>query len=91
MVHHDLKSPNIFLLNGVAKIGDIELARTKMQTLMTPSPTFTPIWSAPKVIYRERPSEKVDIWSLGVILWEVVTGQIPQIVELRLPPLTALG
>ena len=43
VVHRDLKSPDIFLLDDVAKIGDIELARTKMQTLMTPQPGFTPI------------------------------------------------
>ncbi|XP_062504182.1 uncharacterized protein LOC134181007 [Corticium candelabrum] len=91
VVHRDLKSPNIFLLDGVAKIGDIGLARTKMETLMTPQPGFTPIWSAPEVIYRERAGEKVDIWSLGVILWEVVTGQTPQIGELRLSPSTATG
>ena len=89
--HRDLKSPNIFLLDGVVKFGDIGLARTKMQTLMTPQPGFTPIWSAPKVIYRERAGERVQIWSIDVILWEVVTGKIPQIGEMRLSPSTATG
>lgn len=85
VVHRDLKSPNVLLADGVAKIADIGLARTKLETLMTPQPGFTPIWSAPEVIYRERANEKVDIFSLGVILWEVVTGETPHMGDLRLP------
>ena len=60
MVHRDLKSPKIFLLDGVAKIGDIGLARTKMETLMTQQSEFTPILWAPEVIYREKAGEKAS-------------------------------
>ena len=86
VVHRDLKSPNILLLDGIAKIADVGLARARLQTLMTAQRDFTPIWSAPEVICREKANEKVDIWSLGVILWEVVTGKLPLYGDaLRLP------
>lgn len=37
----------------------------------------TPRWVAPEVIREERYSEKADIYSFGVILWELETRQIP--------------
>ncbi|MGH0128306.1 UNVERIFIED_CONTAM: hypothetical protein FKN15_001280 [Acipenser sinensis] len=37
----------------------------------------TVAWMAPEVIRNEPVSEKVDIWSFGVVLWELLTGEIP--------------
>ncbi len=37
----------------------------------------TPAWLAPEVIRAEDASEKVDIWSYGVLLWELLTCEIP--------------
>lgn len=51
VVHRDVKSPNILLLNGVAKIADVGLARARLQTLMTAQREFTPIWSALSLIH----------------------------------------
>ncbi|XP_065844591.1 tyrosine-protein kinase SRK3-like [Oscarella lobularis] len=89
VVHRDLKSPNILLSSTsegcLAKIADIGLARTKLNTLMTPQPGYTPAWSAPEVVYRERTDEKVDVWSWGILLWEVVTGRVPSHGELVMP------
>ena len=78
VVHRDIKSPNILILDNVAKIADVGIAKSKMQSDMTAQRGFTIAWAAPEVVYRRRATEKIDIWSFGIILWEVVTGKVPQ-------------
>lgn len=85
VVHRDIKSPNILLMDGVAKIADVGIARTKAASDMTAQRGFTIAWAAPEVVYRRRATEKIDIWSLGVIIWEVVSGKMPHPGLLILP------
>ena len=40
------------------------------------SPLFTK-WMAPELIRNERHDEKVDVWSFGIVVWELVTRQVP--------------
>uniref|UniRef100_A0A8D3DYU6 Mitogen-activated protein kinase kinase kinase n=1 Tax=Scophthalmus maximus TaxID=52904 RepID=A0A8D3DYU6_SCOMX len=63
IIHRDLKSPNMLITHD-----DLS---TKM------SFAGTVAWMAPEVIRNEPVSEKVDIWSFGVVLWEMLTGEIP--------------
>ena len=88
VVHRDIKSPNILLMDGIAKIADVGIARTKAASDMTAQRGFTIAWAAPEVVYRKRATEKIDIWSFGIILWEVVTGNMPGPGQLLLPPST---
>lgn len=85
VVHRDIKSPNILLMDGVAKIADVGIARTKAASDMTAQRGFTIAWASPEVVYRRRATEKIDIWSLGVIIWEVVSGKMPHPGLLVLP------
>ena len=85
VVHRDIKSPNILLMDGIAKIADVGIARTKSESDMTAQKGFTVAWAAPEVVYRKRATEKIDIWSLGVIIWEVVSGKMPHVGHLQLP------
>ena len=85
VVHRDIKSPNILLTDSLAKIADVGLARTKAESDMTAQKGFTVAWAAPEVVYRRRATEKIDIWSFGIILWEIVTGQLPRSGHLSLP------
>ena len=85
MVHRDIKSPNILLMDGLAKIADVGLARSKANSDMTAQRGFTVAWAAPEVVYRRRATEKIDIWSFGVILWEIVSGSIPHVGQLVMP------
>ena len=77
IVHRDIKSPNILVMNGLAKIADVGIAHHMAASDMTAQKGFTMAWAAPEVILRKRATEKIDIWSFGVILWEVVTGSMP--------------
>ena len=68
IVHRDLKSPNILVMNEVAKIADVGLARTKdPNSDMTAQDKFTRKWVAPEVVNGLRATEKIDIYSFGVI------------------------
>ncbi|KAL4424682.1 hypothetical protein ABPG77_004489 [Micractinium sp. CCAP 211/92] len=74
--HRDLKSPNVLLSEeGTAKIADVGMLRRQASELITAQPVMTPLWSAPEVLRRERAGVKADIWSVGVLCWEIVSGQ----------------
>ena len=86
IVHRDLKSPNILVMNEVAKIADVGLARTKdPNSDMTAQDKFTRKWAAPEVVNGLRATEKIDIYSFGVILWEIFTGREPSSGHLVMP------
>ncbi|TYG78609.1 hypothetical protein ES288_D02G073700v1 [Gossypium darwinii] len=60
------------------RVGDFGLSRLKHATfLTTKTGKGTPQWMAPEVLRNEPSDEKSDIYSFGVILWELATGKIP--------------
>ncbi|KAK9807719.1 hypothetical protein WJX72_007116 [[Myrmecia] bisecta] len=75
MMHRDLKSPNVLLSEeGVAKIADVGMVRNQVKDLVTAQPVMTPLWAAPEVIRHERASIKADVWSYGILIWELISG-----------------
>ncbi|KAG8370526.1 hypothetical protein BUALT_Bualt14G0126000 [Buddleja alternifolia] len=79
IIHRDLKSSNLLVdKNWTVKVGDFGLSRLKHETyLTTKTGKGTPQWMAPEVLRNEPSDEKADIYSYGVILWELVTQKIP--------------
>ncbi|CAJ1928021.1 unnamed protein product [Sphenostylis stenocarpa] len=79
IVHRDLKSSNLLVdKNWTVKVGDFGLSRLKDATLLTTkSGRGTPQWMAPEVLRNEPSNEKSDVFSFGVILWELMTESIP--------------
>ena len=77
IIHRDLKPQNILLKNGVPKISDWGLSRIISVTTTTSAMSFTPYYAAPEQIGNKVKDERTDIWQLGVILYELVTGEFP--------------
>uniref|UniRef100_A0AAR5P5X0 mitogen-activated protein kinase kinase kinase n=1 Tax=Dendroctonus ponderosae TaxID=77166 RepID=A0AAR5P5X0_DENPD len=85
LIHRDLKSSNVLLSEAIEnddlncktlKITDFGLAREVYQTTrMSQAGTYA--WMAPEVIRESTFSKGSDIWSYGVLLWELLTGQVP--------------
>ncbi|XP_062206482.1 serine/threonine-protein kinase EDR1-like [Phragmites australis] len=79
IVHRDLKSANCLVnKHWTVKICDFGLSRVMTESPMTDnSSAGTPEWMAPELIRNEPFTEKCDIFSLGVIMWELCTLSRP--------------
>lgn len=79
IVHRDLKSPNLLVdKNWNVKVSDFGLSRLKHNTFLSSKSTAgTPEWMAPEVLRNEPSNEKCDVYSFGVILWELATLRLP--------------
>ncbi|KAI4344231.1 hypothetical protein L6164_011481 [Bauhinia variegata] len=84
IVHFDLKSDNL-LVNlrdphrPICKVGDLGLSKAKHQTLISGGVRGTLPWMAPELLNGSSNlvSEKVDVFSFGIVMWEVITGEEP--------------
>ena len=79
VLHRDLKSGNVFLTHeGDVKLGDFGVARAfSTQSNLARTTVGTPYYMAPEVINSEPYGPPSDMWSLGVILHEILTFHRP--------------
>ena len=77
IIHSDLKPHNILLKNGIPKICDWGLSKNMAKSTSTIDKGFTPLYVSPEQISDESKDERTDIWQLGVIFYELITGELP--------------
>lgn len=78
IMHRDIKSQNIFITkDDVLKLGDFGIAKQLEATLFTGTVTGTPYNMAPEVVKGCKYGFKADVWSVGIILYELITLKKP--------------
>ncbi|XP_068665988.1 uncharacterized protein [Aristolochia californica] len=84
IVHFDLKCDNLLVnmrdsQRPICKVGDFGLSRIKRNTLVSGGVRGTLPWMAPELLNgsSSRVSEKVDVFSFGIAMWEILTGEEP--------------
>ena len=79
IIHRDIKTQNIFLMkNGKVKIGDFGISKALTNTKNNASTIIgTPYYFSPEIINGEPYNYKTDIWSLGVVLYEMCCLKLP--------------
>ncbi|RDY07764.1 putative serine/threonine-protein kinase SIS8, partial [Mucuna pruriens] len=84
IVHFDLKCDNLLVnlkdpMRPICKVGDFGLSKIKRNTLVSGGVRGTLPWMAPELLNgsSNKVSEKVDVFSFGIVLWEILTGEEP--------------
>ena len=78
IIHRDIKPENVLLAEGlIAKLTDFGWSNYMQEDEKRQTVCGTPIYLAPEIIKEEGHDEKVDIWCIGVLLFELITGNVP--------------
>ena len=106
-MHRDLKPQNLLLsgalgAGGVLKIADFGFARDVQEAGLAETLCGSPLYMAPEILQNRRYGVKADLWSVGAVLFELVSGKPPyggmnhlqllrniETKEARLPPSVA--
>jgi len=93
IIHRDIKSANVLIENdGRLKLLDFGIAKligeptdTKDETVMTVAGAMTPHYASPEQIRGESVTPLTDVYSMGVLLYELLSGHRPYDIQTRRP------
>jgi serine/threonine protein kinase len=80
ILHRDLKSPNLLLAaDWTVKVADMGLSKLMDETTQesTAGGAANPRWLAPEVLGGKSPTAASDVFSFGVVMWELLTWKLP--------------
>lgn len=78
IIHRDIKPENLFLLaDGTLKIGDFGISLIEGNTNSTVGVQGTIFYCAPETLLGKEASKSNDIYSMGVVFYELLTGEVP--------------
>ena len=78
IIHRDIKTLNIFLNhNNTVKIGDFGVSKQLQQNALATTVVGTPYYLSPEICSGQKYNDKSDVWSLGVVLYELITLSKP--------------
>jgi len=78
IIHRDIKGLNMFLTRKKeVKIGDFGISRFYVNDQLLETRLGTPLYLSPELVRREKYNNKVDIWAIGVLIYNLTTGSTP--------------
>ena len=81
MVHRDIKGLNIFLTREnkqmVCKVGDFGISKQLEEIDLMLTIVGTPVYLAPELIRKQKYTSKCDVWAIGILVFNMVTGKPP--------------
>lgn len=76
IVHRDIKPANVLLQGDTPRLTDFGMSRVVLGNAVSMQVSGTPYYMAPEAFSRKR-DRQTDIWSFGVVLYEMLTGEMP--------------
>ena len=82
IIHRDIKPANILLVGPDAKVGDIKISDFGAAIIGSPDRTLvlgvgSPAYMSPQQVKELSLDQRTDIYSLGVVMYQLLTGQLP--------------
>jgi serine/threonine protein kinase len=73
-----MKPANLLLHNRRIKIGDLGFSKSiSVHEEILTSTVGTPLYMSPQILSNTTYTEKTDVWSLGILLYEMLVGEVP--------------